>query len=165
MKFITPFLYLTFLLVSCQTNSQSHHSASTPHKPIQERIKESALITLVTKSFNADTVNINTPLTFDVFYTNTGTEPLIISNARTSCSCTVASFSKTPLLSGNTDKIVLKLDTSKPGLFIKSVAIYSNASNHYDESIQSSRIVFKIKWVVTEGQKEMDSIDKIKDIN
>jgi len=165
MKFITLSLYLIFLLFSCQTNSQLHHPTNTSQKQSQNNTKESALISLVTKSFSADTVSINTSLTFDVFYTNTGKEPLIISNVRTSCSCTVASFSKTPLLPGKTDKIVLKLDTSKAGLFIKSVAIYSNAFNHYDESIQSSRVVFKIKWVVTENQKEMDLGNKIININ
>jgi hypothetical protein len=88
-----------------------------------------------------------------VFYKNIGKEPLIISKVRTSCSCTVASYSKVPLQPGNTDKIVLKLDTDKPGTFIKAVAIYSNASNQYDKSINSSRVTFKIKWTVKDTNK------------
>jgi len=165
MKFVTPILYLTFLLVSCQSNSQTHQTANKPHPATTEQTNKSAIISLASKSFNAGTASINTPLTFDVIYTNTGTDPLIISKVRTSCSCTVASFSKTPLLPGNSDKVILKLDTDKPGLFIKTVAIYSNASNHFDESIQSSRVVFKIKWVVSGKPKTDDSTHQTENIN
>lgn len=165
MNFITIFLYLAFLFVSFQTNSQSMDHSIFFQKQKIEKLEKSPIIALITKSFIADTVSINTPLTFNVFYKNIGKEPLIISKVRTSCSCTVASYSKTPLQPGNTDKIVLKLDTGKPGTFIKAVAIYSNASNQYDKSINSSRVTFKIKWTVKDTDKTKptkNSINKSK---
>jgi len=153
MNLITIFLYLSFLFVSSQMNSQSLEHSIIFQKQKIEKSEKSPIIALITKSFIADTVRINTPLTFEVFYKNIGKEPLIISKVRTSCSCTVASYSKVPLQPGNTDKIVLKLDTDKPGTFIKAVAIYSNASNQYDKSINSSRVTFKIKWTVKDTNK------------
>ncbi len=148
MYLITIFLYLAFLVTDFQPNSQTFSQSTPPQNQIIITDKNAPKITLITKTLTTDTVYVNTPLTLEVFYKNTGKEALIISKVRTSCSCTVASFSKTPLLSGHTDKIVLKLDTDKPGTFIKTVAIYSNASNQYDKSINSSRVTFKIKWTV-----------------
>ena len=148
MKFALSFLLFAILTNGFPAKFNLEATASSSTNQDIGKVSKEPFIVLTTTSFNADTVLINTPLTFDVYYKNTGEEPLIISKVRTSCSCTVASFSKIPLLQGEADKVVLKLDTEKPGTFIKSVAIYSNASNAYDESIGSSRITFKIKWVV-----------------
>ncbi len=165
MKSLASLLFFTILINSMPTTLHSEPGFfSFPNQEIKKISKE-PVIELITKSFDADTVTIGTPLTFDVYYKNVGEDPLILTKVRTSCSCTVASFSKVPLLQDEVDKVVLKLDTEKPGTFIKSVAIYSNASNAYDETINSSRIVFKIKWVVVNKNlhsETKESSDKAK---
>jgi len=62
-------------------------------------------------------------------FTNTGTENLIISNAKGSCGCTVPSWPKEPLAPGKTASITVKYDTKRPGAINKSVTITSNAVN------------------------------------
>ncbi len=62
-------------------------------------------------------------------FTNTGTENLIISNAKGSCGCTVPSWPKEPLAPGKTASITVKYDTNRPGAINKSVTITSNAVN------------------------------------
>ncbi len=61
--------------------------------------------------------------------TNTGNSPLIISNAKGSCSCTVPSFPKEPIAPGKSAVIQVKYDTNKVGAINKSVTITSNAVN------------------------------------
>ena len=65
--------------------------------------------------------------TFD--FTNTGNEPLIITNAKGSCGCTVPSWPKEPLSPGATATITVKYDTKRAGAINKSVTITSNAVN------------------------------------
>jgi len=60
-------------------------------------------------------------------FTNTGNAPLIISNAKGSCGCTVPSWPKEPLAPGATAVITVKYDTKRPGAINKSVTITSNA--------------------------------------
>lgn len=67
--------------------------------------------------------------TFDFQFTNTGDEPLIISDAKRSCGCTVPSFTREPVLPGETGVIKVSYDTKRPGPINKSVTIISNASN------------------------------------
>ena len=65
--------------------------------------------------------------TFD--FKNTGNQPLIISNAKGSCGCTVPSWPKEPINPGQTATITVKYDTKRTGAINKSVTITSNAVN------------------------------------
>jgi hypothetical protein len=61
--------------------------------------------------------------------TNKGNEPLIISNAKGSCGCTVPEWSKEPILPGESTVMKVKYDTKRVGPINKSVTVTSNASN------------------------------------
>jgi hypothetical protein len=62
-------------------------------------------------------------------FKNTGNAPLIISNAKGSCGCTVPSWPKEPIAPGASSKIKVKYDTKRTGAINKSVTITSNAVN------------------------------------
>ena len=62
-------------------------------------------------------------------FTNTGTEPLLITNARGSCGCTVPEWPREPIAPGASSAIKVKYDTKRPGPINKSVTITSNAIN------------------------------------
>ncbi|MEQ8909752.1 MAG: DUF1573 domain-containing protein [Vicingaceae bacterium] len=60
-------------------------------------------------------------------FTNTGTEPLIISNAKGSCGCTVPTWPKKPINPGEQSEIKVKYATNRLGPINKSVTVVSNA--------------------------------------
>ncbi len=62
-------------------------------------------------------------------FKNSGNEPLIISNAKGSCGCTVPDWPKEPIAPGETGKITVHYDTQRAGAINKSVTINSNAIN------------------------------------
>jgi hypothetical protein len=63
---------------------------------------------------------------YDFKFTNTGKSPLIISNARGSCGCTVPKWPKEPIAKGQSGVINVQYDTKRPGPFTKTVTISSN---------------------------------------
>ena len=67
-------------------------------------------------------------------FTNTGAAPLIISNARGSCGCTVPTWPKEPIPPGATGKIGVKYDTKRVGKFTKTITLTTN-------SIQKNKIL------------------------
>lgn len=69
-------------------------------------------------------------------FTNTGNQPLIISDAKGSCGCTVPSWPKEPIAPGAKGTISVKYDTKRPGPIAKSVTITSNASNEPSKVIR-----------------------------
>lgn len=60
-------------------------------------------------------------------FTNTGKDPLVISDAKGSCGCTVPKWPKEPILKGQTNFINVSYDTKRPGPFTKTVTVTSNA--------------------------------------
>lgn len=60
-------------------------------------------------------------------FTNTGKEPLIISNCQGSCGCTVPSCPKEPILPGKVGIIKVHYDTKRVGPISKTVTVQSNA--------------------------------------
>ncbi|MDG1332696.1 MAG: DUF1573 domain-containing protein [Crocinitomicaceae bacterium] len=67
--------------------------------------------------------------TYSFVFSNTGSEPLMISNAKGSCGCTVPSWPKEPIAPGASAKIDVTYDTKRVGGISKSVTITSNAVN------------------------------------
>jgi len=66
---------------------------------------------------------------YEFKFKNTGSEPLIISNAKVSCGCTVPSWPKEPIKPGATSTLKVSYDTKRVGAFNKSVTITSNAKS------------------------------------
>lgn len=73
--------------------------------------------------------------------TNTGNAPLIISNAKGSCSCTVPSYPKEPIAPGKSAVMKVKYNTSRVGAINKSVTITSNATNEPTKVIRIKGLV------------------------
>jgi len=63
-------------------------------------------------------------------FTNTGKEPLILSDVKTSCGCTVPSWPKEPILPGKSGIInVNYTKTNVVGTISKQITVFSNAKN------------------------------------
>jgi len=62
-------------------------------------------------------------------FTNKGKEPLIISDAKASCGCTVPEWPKNPFLPGESGTIKVKYNSNILGKINKQVTILSNANN------------------------------------
>ncbi|MCP4439871.1 MAG: DUF1573 domain-containing protein [Aureispira sp.] len=59
-------------------------------------------------------------------FQNTGDAPLVISNAKGSCGCTVPSYPKEPIMKGQSNAIKVKYDTKRVGPFTKYVTLTTN---------------------------------------
>lgn len=63
-------------------------------------------------------------------FTNTGNEPLVLSNVQANCGCTSPKWSQTPILPGQKGTISAKYTTtSRAGSFYKQLTVLSNALN------------------------------------
>ncbi len=60
-------------------------------------------------------------------FTNIGDQPLIISQVKSSCGCTVPKKPNGPVAPGESSTIEVKYDTKRVGPIRKTVTVYSNA--------------------------------------
>jgi hypothetical protein len=60
-------------------------------------------------------------------FTNTGDKPLVITNAKGSCGCTVPSYPTGAIAPGATSQIEVRYDTKRTGIINKTITVTSNA--------------------------------------
>lgn len=61
-------------------------------------------------------------------FTNTGNEPLVLTNVRASCGCTAPSWPKDPIKPGEKGEIKVKYNTNIPGSFSKTITVTCNGN-------------------------------------
>jgi len=86
-----------------------------------------AVIKFKTEVVDYGTITQNSDGIRRFMFTNTGDAPLLITKVKTSCGCTVPSYSKAPILPGQTGQLEIKYNTKKIGAFTKTVTVTSNA--------------------------------------
>lgn len=132
MKFTSLFsamlLFVAFS-ASAQTGHEGHNHEGHDH---DEHVNEPAL---VQSSFKWDEsvhdfgkIKKGVPVTATFTFTNVGKEPIVISEAKASCGCTVPEFSKEPVAPGAKGKVTATYNAANPGFFDKDVTVLSNAS-------------------------------------
>lgn len=62
-------------------------------------------------------------------FTNTGKEPLILTNVKASCGCTTPKWTRNPVAPGEKGEIVVHYDTNRMGQFHKTITVQSNAKS------------------------------------
>ena len=106
-----------------------------------ETVKTSASINFETEIIDYGTIIQNSDGLRIFTFTNTGNAPLIISEVKTSCGCTVPTYSKEAILPGEGGEIKIKYDTKRLGAFTKTITVLSNAN--------LTRKTLKIKGTIT----------------
>lgn len=78
-------------------------------------------------------------------FTNTGNAPLIITDVKSTCGCTIPKKPDGPIMPGETGKIEVKYDTNRVNPIRKTITVTSNAD--------TPTIALKIKGEVIDSNK------------
>jgi hypothetical protein len=116
----------------------------------QEADANAAEISFETETIDYGTIDKGADGQREFVFTNTGKEPLIISNCKGSCGCTVPVWPKQPIAPGETASIKVKYDTKRVGQFTKTVTVSSNA--------KSPTKTLRIRGVVKAAPKETETV-------
>lgn len=112
-------LFATTLLTAQNASSQT-----------QETEEQKAHIDFESTLHDFGQIVVNSNATCEFKFTNTGKEPLILSNVKASCGCTVPEWTKEPVLPGEEGVIKVRYTTvTRPNVINKAVIVHSNADN------------------------------------
>ena len=89
-------------------------------------------------------------------FKNTGNAPLIVSNVKSSCGCTVPKKPTAPIMPGKSGEIEVKYDTNRVNPIRKTITETSNA--------ETPTVALKIKGTVINSRKSTVIGDKDKSI-
>jgi hypothetical protein len=107
-------------------NNHSHALNSGTQKDVSKLPK--TRMKFEEPQYNLGTITEGDKATHSYKFTNTGSNPLFITNAIASCGCTVPSYPKDPIPPGGQGEIQVEFNsTGRVGHHKKSVMVYSNA--------------------------------------
>lgn len=107
-----------FFLVPACTRTSSHAGVAAG----------SAVISFDSTEHDYGTLPYGGDGTWEFEFRNTGTEPLLLTNVRSSCGCTVPEWPREPIEQGRKGTIRVSYNTRLSGTFSKSISVFSNAS-------------------------------------
>ena len=119
---------LTFGLLAFVAVGVNAQTTTTPAAEVKVQNPNAPTMTFESEVVDYGTIDQGADGVREFKFTNNGKEPLIISNARGSCGCTVPTWPKEPIKPGESSVIKVKYDTKRLGAINKSVTITSNAA-------------------------------------
>ncbi len=122
-------LVAVFALVSCKENASSKIEASNVEVAAKrdEAAKQLPVMSFDKSEHDFGTIEQGTPQETSFTFTNTGNAPLIITNATSSCGCTVPNYPKnTPIAPGESGELVVNFNGSGLNQVTKTVTVTAN---------------------------------------
>jgi Protein of unknown function (DUF1573) len=114
-------------LCSCDVRSKDKVAMQNPLNK-QVEITDPTTVKLIDSVFNFGTITAGQVVSHSFRFVNTGNKPLIVTDTRVQCGCTVAEKPTEPIQPGDTSEIKVKFDSvNKEGHTNKTVTVASNA--------------------------------------
>ena len=115
------------MLMACNSNQAAN--GSTASNTVSATAGDGPVMKFDKETHDFGKITEGDKTTYDFKFTNTGKSPLIISDARASCGCTIPEWPKTPIKPGESAAIKVTFDShSKVGLQDKQVVITANTN-------------------------------------
>jgi hypothetical protein len=130
------FFLLSFLVVGFLAQAQSSAIPAVPTTAQPAPVPTKAVLTFENggaydTECDYGTIDYNGEPLRLVKFKNTGTEPLLITNARGSCGCTVPNWPKEAILPGQTGTIEIRYATNRVGKIDKRVTVTTNEEKEH----------------------------------
>lgn len=139
------------MLTSCDVRTKDKIDNTTlvaaPNSAASEtNTTASTTVQIIDTIYNFGTVAEGGIVEFSFRFKNTGTNPLIISNASASCGCTVPEKPEAPIKTGEIGVIKVKFDSNgRAGSAYKTVTVLSNAVPGFPELALKGEVTPKAK--------------------
>ena len=145
---------LAFLIIlGCKDNAakkvDSQNVAAAAER--DEAGKKLPVMTFDKTEHDFGTIEKGTPQQTTFTFTNTGTAPLIITDAKSSCGCTVPEFPKnTPIAPGEKGELLVKFNGSGQNQITKTVTVTANT--------EKGQELLRIKAFVNAGENPVGPV-------
>lgn len=143
MKKYVLFLLVTLGVISC-TADRKDKSASNKTMDGVLVTNDSTTVQIIDSSYDFGVITDGEKVSYNFRFKNSGTKPLVIVSASSSCGCTVPEKPEEPVLPGQIGFIKVVFDSKgKAGSTHKLVKIMSNADPAFPDLILTGQVLEK----------------------
>lgn len=118
----------TFLLTLCLLSCGSIYAQSSTATAMAATAEVNA-ISWDTETYQFGTVEQNIPVTAEFVLTNNGEKPIVITEVKKTCGCTVPAYDEAPIMPGESSIIKATYNAKKEGSFTKTIKVYTTLSD------------------------------------
>lgn len=118
----------TMAFTSCKDNAADKVKAENVEEAAERdaQVVTYPEISFEETEFDFGTIDQGTAVEHTFKFTNTGKAPLVITNATSSCGCTVPTWTKEPIAPGETGEMLVKFNGSGQNQVTKTVTVTAN---------------------------------------
>jgi hypothetical protein len=147
-----------FIFTSCKQDASDKVNEENVAAAADRDAKagEYPVMTFEEKEFDFGTIAQGTPQEHVFKFTNTGKAPLVIVDAKSSCGCTVPSFTKEPVAPGDSGELLVKFNGSGKNQVSKTVTITANTESG-KETVQIKAFVNAPEGVTPAGSSVLQT--------
>ena len=129
--FLISGVAMAMLFTSCKDSSSASDKIKAENVEVasqrDEAAKNLAVMTFESTEYDFGTIEQGTQVEKVFKFTNTGNAPLIITNATSSCGCTIPQYPKnTPIAPGDSGELLVKYNGSGKNQVTKTVTVTAN---------------------------------------
>jgi hypothetical protein len=123
-------LVSVFAFTSCKENASSKIQTANVAQAAErdEAAKAVPVMTFEKAEHDFGTIEQGTPQETAFKFTNTGNAPLIITDAKSSCGCTVPNPPKDPIAPGESSELLVKFNGSGQNQVTKTITVTANTA-------------------------------------
>lgn len=131
--FLAAFAAMTF--TSCKEDASNKVKAENVEEAAERDSKEVyyPVMTFDETEYDFGTIEQGTPQEHVFTFTNTGKAPLVITNATSSCGCTVPTYTKEAVAPGEKGELLVKFNGSGQNQVTKTVTVTANTEAGKEE--------------------------------
>ena len=114
----------------CASTAFAQQPNQTPvTAPVTAETPKTTLLEWTTgTTHNFGTIKLNDIVSFTFEFTNTGKQPVTLTKAEPSCSCTVPDYTKEPVLPGEKGIVKATFTAHKPGMIEKTITVRTDVN-------------------------------------
>ncbi|HEY8955120.1 DUF1573 domain-containing protein [Chitinophaga sp.] len=122
----------SLLVAACNNNAKNNTAAAAAGNGQKNEAGQSSALTFEEKVHNFGEIVAGEKVEYSFKFTNTGTSPLLIEDAISSCGCTVPEWPKEPIKPGQSGYMKVIFDShGKSGYTEKEVSVKINNNDGY----------------------------------
>ncbi|MET3880087.1 MULTISPECIES: DUF1573 domain-containing protein [Chitinophaga] len=122
----------SLLVAACNNNAKNNTAAAAAGNGQKNEAGQSSALTFEEKVHNFGEITAGEKVEYSFKFTNTGTSPLLIEDAISSCGCTVPEWPKEPIKPGQSGYMKVVFDShGKSGYTEKEISVKINNNDGY----------------------------------
>lgn len=124
MKFKVFTMMVVFIIATAGISLKSQAQST-------QDVKQKSMVSWEKTKHDFGKVKQNKAASYEFTFTNKSNTPVVISNVRSSCGCTVGKYEKSPVLPGKDSKFKVTYNSRKEGRFRKTITVTFGGGEKY----------------------------------